>query len=80
MGLSRLFLCLVFLFAGCKNANKSTDAPNGTVELQQKEFEEVKTKAKSISKNKLGHWEATFGYGIVMIYVPQGSFVMGMTY
>lgn len=35
------------------------------------------TKARNVSKNAKGYWEADFGNGIVMIYVPAGTFTMG---
>lgn len=52
-----------------KNAN--------TKSSMQKELEFVKKHAKSLNKNAKGYWEADFGDGIVMIYIPSGKFTMG---
>ncbi len=37
----------------------------------------IKDKAKKIYKNDKGFWEADFGDGIIMIYIPAGEFTMG---
>lgn len=44
---------------------------------QEEELEFVKAKALKFVKNSMGNWEASFQYGLVMIYVPKGSFMMG---
>lgn len=76
-----LFFGLLFILIGCKKTTKTIDESNGEVntiqETRQKEFEMVKAKATSLSKNDLGYWEATFDDGIIMMYVPKGSFTMG---
>lgn len=43
----------------------------------QDELDFVGKKARSLSKNDQGYWEADFGDGLVMIYVPKGRFVIG---
>ncbi|MCU0289849.1 MAG: SUMF1/EgtB/PvdO family nonheme iron enzyme [Acidobacteria bacterium] len=37
----------------------------------------INNKAKNIYKNSSGFWEADYGDGIIMIYVPPGEFTMG---
>ena len=37
----------------------------------------MRQKAKSLYKNAQGYWEAEFLHDIVMIYIPEGTFVMG---
>ena len=39
--------------------------------------EKLKQKAKRITKNEKDFWEAEFGYGIVMVYIPACAFTMG---
>jgi len=41
------------------------------------ELEFMRQKAKFVYKNEKGYWEAEFVHDIVMIYVPEGTFVMG---
>ncbi|WP_354016389.1 formylglycine-generating enzyme family protein [Endozoicomonas lisbonensis] len=48
-----------------------------TARPTEKELEFVKSKANRLSKNTSGYWEADFGDGITLIYVPAGSFTMG---
>lgn len=75
-------MLLMLMMSGCKK-NTATVEENqeGTLvsELREKneELEYVKSKAKSVYQNDLGYWEADFGDGIIMIYVPKGQFVMG---
>lgn len=72
------FLMLMSVVLGCKNQSK-TNEPISPDEVGKEKsmYENVRTKAKSIVKNEQGHWEATFDYGITVIYVPEGSFIMG---
>jgi len=37
----------------------------------------INYKAKNIYKNHKGFWEADYGHGIVMVYIPAGEFTMG---
>jgi formylglycine-generating enzyme required for sulfatase activity len=37
----------------------------------------IKIFADKVYKNKQGHWEVQFKYGIKMIHIPQGTFLMG---
>lgn len=80
----RLFSILIFLLTAftlfvCKgnNSNLVSDEQTQITRTQEEELEFVKSKALSFEKNTLGHWEAIFEHGIIMIYVPEGSFVMG---
>ncbi|NIM16445.1 MAG: SUMF1/EgtB/PvdO family nonheme iron enzyme [Candidatus Aminicenantes bacterium] len=41
------------------------------------DVEAVKSKAKKVYKNKKGFWEADYGDGIIMVYIPPGEFTMG---
>ncbi|NIM10894.1 MAG: TIR domain-containing protein, partial [Candidatus Aminicenantes bacterium] len=41
------------------------------------DVEAVKLKARRVYKNKKGFWEADYGDGIVMVYIPPGEFTMG---
>ena len=43
----------------------------------EQELDFMREKAKSVSKNKKGLWEAEFIHDIIMIYVPEGTFIMG---
>ena len=48
----------------------------------EKKPEDVKTVESigiEVKKNEKGFWEANFGEGIVMVYIPQGIFKMGQT-
>jgi len=71
-------LTLIFLLAACKNTSSvDRSSKNQSTRTQSEELEFVKNKALSFKKNMSGYWEATFQHGIVMIYVPKGSFTMG---
>ncbi len=37
----------------------------------------VVLKALGVSKNQKGYWEADFGSGLIMVYIPPGTFTMG---
>lgn len=39
----------------------------------------INIKAKSIMINSKGFWEADFGDDIIMVYIPEGEFIMGQT-
>lgn len=73
------------LVTGCNDNKLSTTSISNnsggihTAELRsmQQELEHVGKIAQSLTQNYLGYWEADFGNGIVMIYVPEGSFTIG---
>lgn len=44
---------------------------------EAEELEFMRAKAKAVTQNAQGYWEAEFDNGIVMIYVPQSTFTMG---
>ncbi len=48
-----------------------------TISTKAEEIALITTKAISVTTNTEGYTEATFNNGIVMIYVPTGTFVMG---
>ncbi|MCT4631888.1 MAG: formylglycine-generating enzyme family protein [Firmicutes bacterium] len=78
---------LVLIVVGCGGDNEDSEyraeqgARNGKIssEIRKQEVELVfiKSKAKSLYKNESGYWEADFGNGILLIYVPKGQFTMG---
>jgi formylglycine-generating enzyme required for sulfatase activity len=39
----------------------------------------IESKARKIYKNDKGFWEADYGDGIIMVYIPPGKFTMGQT-
>jgi len=43
----------------------------------EQELDFMREKAKSVYKNKKGLWEAEFIHDIVMIYIPESTFIMG---
>lgn len=54
--------------------------PNSTpqdLRSEQEELDFMRTKAVSLTKNDQDYWEADLGNGLVMIYVPEGTFTMG---
>lgn len=68
---------LIFTACGSDSNNISTKIVQVDNQQIDKEFTKIKQRAKSLKKNKKGFWEADFGDGIVMIYIPNGNFVMG---
>lgn len=68
---------LLVVLMSCSRTQKSSDVVPDVERTLQKELDHVKAKARSLSKNSEGYWEASFENGIVMIYVPKGSFTMG---
>lgn len=40
-------------------------------------LENKKSQVKKVHKNEKGFWEADFGDGIIMVYIPAGKFTMG---
>ena len=46
--------------------------------LKESSFIDMVIQARSLEKNPQGFWEVTFADDIVMIYIPRGSFTMGM--
>ncbi|QMU65224.1 MAG: SUMF1/EgtB/PvdO family nonheme iron enzyme [Flavobacteriaceae bacterium] len=64
------YFLILFLFALCN----SSYSQNRTM---AEELSFITSKANSLTQNSLGYWEADFGNGIVLIYIPQGSFTMG---
>lgn len=73
-------LIAAFAFLGSCNKEETVHletSENTASRTEMEEIDFVESEALSISKNKEGYWEADFGNGIVMIYVPQGSFTIG---
>lgn len=42
-------------------------------------IDELRKKAKNLSINKHGFLEVEFRYGIILVYIPEGKFIMGTT-
>ncbi len=76
--IATILYIFVFTLVSCKNtAQADGSSKNQSTRTQQEELEFIKNKALSFAKNSSEHWEAAFEYGIVLIYVPKGSFIMG---
>lgn len=49
----------------------------GDADTMPADVKSIKTKAKKVDKNEKGFWEADFGDGIIMVFIPPGEFTMG---
>jgi len=81
-------LIFVLLITGCaENTSKEAEEPvSGSILEGQirsdlrsaaQELEFIRQKAESVYKNEKGYWEARFVHDITMIYIPEGTFIMG---
>jgi formylglycine-generating enzyme required for sulfatase activity len=61
---------------GYINGGGKNPAPEPTIPADVKAIE---SKARKIYKNDKGSWEADYGDGIIMVYIPSGKFTMGQT-
>ncbi len=90
MGIKVLSISLLFvlLLIGCSETKqddslKSPARPifegkvRADLRAMDQELDFVRKRAKSVAKNRQGYWEAEFIHDIVMIYIPEGTFVMG---
>lgn len=70
---------VIFFVSSCTKTEviESTPSVNNANRTEVEELEFMKSKAVSLTKNSQGFWEADLGEGIIMIYVPEGKFVMG---
>lgn len=60
------------------NPSNSEDGNvSSTLRTMEEELNFVGTIANSLTQNTNGYWEADFGNGIIMIYVPAGNFTQG---
>lgn len=50
---------------------------SSNLRTMQQELDFIRSKAVSLTLADTNYWEADFGNGLVMIYVPKGSFTMG---
>jgi formylglycine-generating enzyme required for sulfatase activity len=77
-GIVLLTACLS-VFVACEKAliNPNPSSINTASRTMQEELDFVSSKADTLYQNVLGYWEADFGNGIVMIYVPEGTFTIG---
>ncbi|MCG8577365.1 MAG: formylglycine-generating enzyme family protein [Flavobacteriales bacterium] len=86
--MNRVNLILIFFTFAMVTLSCKKENMQGTIEptthphpedlrTQEEELAFMETKANSLTLNEQGYWEADLGSGIVMIYVPQGTFTMG---
>lgn len=86
--LALYFLILVFFLLGCGEGDSKEFKSLGSsviiegdikpdLRTMDEELDFIRQKAKSVYKNEKGFWEAEFIHDIVMIYIPEGTFVMG---
>jgi formylglycine-generating enzyme required for sulfatase activity len=57
--------------------SKVNEKPEAPEEEMPEEVKSLKSKAQKIYKNEKGYWEADYGDGIIMVYIPEGEFTMG---
>jgi formylglycine-generating enzyme required for sulfatase activity len=67
---------VVWCFA-CTSEEPNKAGDISSVEMIPKAIDLIKDKAKKITKNDKGYWEAEFEDGHFMIYIPEGEFTMG---
>ncbi len=70
---------MMFLCFACKQNKTEVQviSKDKDTRTTKEELDFIKAKALSLNKNSSGNWEATFEDGIILIYVPEGSFIMG---
>lgn len=51
--------------------------PAGSAAISEPFLKEVSAKAERVERNARGSWEATFGGGITMVYIPEGEITIG---
>ena len=59
------------------SSSVDTTPDTDTTRNSDTELAFIKSRAKSLTKNSSGYWEADFGDDIVMVHIPAGSFTMG---
>jgi formylglycine-generating enzyme required for sulfatase activity len=81
-----LFFSMMFVFffsiVGVKQEKVLKQNNNGLREEKAKaptNIKEIEKKADKVYFNNKGFLEAEFKYGIVMVYIPEGKFIMGTT-
>ena len=67
----------IFLISCMRSQPIDRNGRNISDRTMEEELEYVESLALSLSKNDSGYWEAAFADSIVMIYVPEGAFIMG---
>ncbi len=70
-------LIFISLLIGCRGKNIIEGEIRSDLRTVDQELEFIRQKAKSVYKNEKGFWEAEFIHDIVMIYIPEGTFIMG---
>ncbi len=46
-------------------------------EVKPEDVKVVESKGIPVNRNETGYWEADYGDGIIMVYIPEGEFTMG---
>jgi formylglycine-generating enzyme required for sulfatase activity len=77
-----VLLSLFILFhLNCGAPSVGSEILEGDIEpnprTEQEELDFIRGKALKMAQNSRGYWEAEFIHGIVMIYIPAGTFIMG---
>jgi formylglycine-generating enzyme required for sulfatase activity len=60
-----------------ENVSQKEERITGPADDKPDEVKAVETKAVRVYKNDKGYWEADYGDGIIMVYIPAGEFLMG---
>ena len=71
------FLCICMAIMSCDKNDQPTSSTPQNLRTEAAELDFMRTKANSVTQNDKGYWEADLGNGIVMIYVPKGTFTIG---
>lgn len=70
-----------FHLLSCRTPSLNREILEGEIEPnmrnEQEELEFIRGKAMKMTQNSQGFWEAEFIYGIVMIYIPASTLIMG---
>jgi len=78
-----LSLFALFLLS-CHKSSVSSEILEGETEAnlrtEQEELDFIRDKALKMSQNTRGFWEAEFIHGIVMIYIPAGTFCQKVSF
>jgi formylglycine-generating enzyme required for sulfatase activity len=74
----KILIIMMAIISSCAINNHTNTKHTPTIlRTMQDELDFVQSKANSLNQNNLGYWEADFGNGIIMIYVPEGTFTIG---
>lgn len=64
---------------GLKQSGRKISTPEPTIpaDTMPADVKVMESKARKIYKNDIDFWEADYGDGIIMVYIPHGEFTMG---